>query len=375
MFTVVVLAGKVQIIINFAQRINMTATPYKTKQIYLIFLMSVLLTACTRNKKVDVGNIPIDIHIERFDHVFDAMRTKPMAEQAVYMQKKYGTFYKDFLGLIIPGTGTNDTNYFKTLREVFNKTENGRHPYLDLKQEVDSIYPGNMDKQNEELTDAFRRIKYYFPNSHLPAKVYAYFSGFQAQTSIGNGYFGIGLDLFLGPNSKFYPALTESFPHYLSRRFNPANIAPRVAEDIIRENIFPENDNDKSLLAQMVYNGKIMYVMDQVLPDVPDSTKIGYTPQQVKWCNDFKGDIWAYFLEQNLLYETDYPKIQMYLTEAPFTPGLGEKNESAPKLGIWTGWQIVKQYMERHPEVTLQQLLANGDAQKILNDSKYRPGK
>ena len=73
------------------------------------------------------------------------------------------------------------------------------------------------------------------------------------------------------------------------------------------------------------------------------------------------------------MYETDYPKIQEYLSVAPFTPGVGEKNESAPKLGIWTGWQIVRKYMEKHPEVTLAQLMANNDAQKILNDSKYRP--
>ncbi|MDB5112667.1 MAG: gldB [Mucilaginibacter sp.] len=351
----------------------MTTTLYKAKQIYLIFLIGLLFTACTRNKKVDVSNIPINVHIERFDHDFDAMRTKPMAQQAAFLQKKYGVFYKDYVQLILQTGAINDTAYFKTVREVFNATHNNMHPYLDLKHDVDSVYPGEMEKQNAELTDAFRRIKYYFPKAKLPSKVYAYFSGFQAQTIIGNDYFGIGLDMFLGANSRFYPALTESFPHYLSRRFTPDNITPRVAEGIIRENLFPEKDDDKSLLAKMIYNGKIMYIMDQVLPDVPDSTKIGYTPQQLQWCNNFKSNIWSYFLEQNLLYETDYQRIQMYLTEAPFTPGVGEKNESAPKLGVWTGWQIVKQYMDKHPKITLPQLMADDDAQKILNESKYRP--
>jgi gliding motility-associated lipoprotein GldB len=351
----------------------MRSTIYKAKQIYLIFFIGALLTACTRNKKVDVSNIPINVTIERFDNDFDVMRTKSMVQQAAYLKTKYGPFYQDFIGLIIPAGNVNDTTYFKTLREIFNVVQNGRHPYLDLKHEVDSVYPGKMEKQNEELTDAFKRIKYYYPRAKLPSKVYAYFSGFQAQTMIGDDYFAIGLDMFLGSDSKFYPAIVESSPRYLSRRFNQANIAPRVAEGIIREGLFPENDNDKSLLAKMVYNGKIMYFMDQVLPDVPDSTKIGYTGKQLQWCNDFKASIWGYFLEQNLLYETDYQKIQMYLTEAPFTPGLGEKNESAPKLAVWTGWQIVKQYMDKHPEITMQQLMADEDAQKILNDSKYRP--
>jgi hypothetical protein len=39
--------------------------------------------------------------------------------------------------------------------------------------------------------------------------VYAYFSGFKAQTTVGDGYFGIGLDLFLGANSRFYPGFNR----------------------------------------------------------------------------------------------------------------------------------------------------------------------
>ena len=79
------------------------------------------------------------------------------------------------------------------------------------------------------------------------------------------------------------------------------------------------------------------------------------------------------FMEENLLFQTDYEKIKDYVSVAPFTPGLGEHNESAPKLATWAGWQIVKQYMDKHPEVTLQQLMKDNDAQKILNESKYRP--
>jgi gliding motility-associated lipoprotein GldB len=352
----------------------MALAMYKSKQIYLIYLIGMLFTACSHNKKVDVSNIPIDVHIERFDHDFDVMRTKPMLQQGLYLQNKYGIFYRDFIDLLLQSHNPADTGYFKSLRNIFTTTVHGHNDYADLKHEVDSVYPGNMDKQNDELTDAFRRIKYYVPQAKLPTKVYAYFSGFQAQTSLGDNYVGIGLDMFLGANSKFYPAIIEAFPHYISRRFAPEYIAPKVAETIIRENLFPEKDSgDQTLLSKMIYNGKIMYVMDLVLPDAPDSVKIGYTSQQFKWANDFKANIWGYFLEQNLLYQYDSQRINMFVNEAPFTPGLGEKNESAPKLGVWTGWQIVKQYMDTHPKVTLAQLMADDDAQKILNQSKYRP--
>jgi gliding motility-associated lipoprotein GldB len=344
----------------------MIPTIYKIKQIYLIFLIALLFTACGR-KKVDVSNIAIDVKIERFDLDFDKLRTQPMPPQAALLQQKYGVFYADYVQRILEAGAVNDTAYFNTLKQVFAGAA-----YKDLKHDVDAVYPGNMKKQNEELTDAFRHIKYYYPQKSTP-KVYAYFSGFKTQTSIGDDYVGIGLDMFLGKNSRFYPALRETFPLYISRRFAPEYIAPRVVEVIAREDMFPERDEDKSLLAKMIYNGKILYFMDQVLPDVADSVKIGYTDKQLKWCESFKPEIWAYFLDQNLLYETDYQKIQTYLNEAPFTPGIGEQNSSAPKLAIWTGWQIVRQYMEKHPEVTLQQLMSMADPQKILNQAKYRP--
>jgi gliding motility-associated lipoprotein GldB len=354
-----------QIKIIFAQRIKMITNRYKAKQIYLIFFIALILVSCGRNKKVDVSNINLEVKIERFDRDFDQMRTKPMATEAIILQKKYGVFYQDFIERILPAGSMRDTGYFKTLHTIFNNKD-----YKDLSHDVAAAYP-NMDKQNAELTQAFKYIKYYYPQKRIP-KVYAYFSGFQAQTTIGEGYFGIGLDLFLG-NSRFYPAITNAFPHYLSRHFTAENITPRVVEGIVREDMFPEDDNDKTLLSKMIYNGKIMYFMDSILPDVGDTTKIMYTTQQMKWCNDFKSKIWGYFLEENLLYETDYNKIQKFLTEAPFTPGLGERNESAPKLAVWTGWQIVREYMDKHTDVTLQQLMADKDAQKILNESKYRP--
>ncbi|RZK77754.1 MAG: gliding motility lipoprotein GldB, partial [Pedobacter sp.] len=156
--------------------------------------------------------------------------------------------------------------------------------------------------------------------------------------------------------------------------FSPEYIVPRITETYAREELFPELDKDRTLLSKMVHNGKILYFMDKILEErVPDSIKIGYTNTQFEWCKTFESDIWAFYLENDLLFETDYQKIQVYLSEGPFTPGLGEKNESAPKLGTWTGWQIVRKYMAENKDMTLQQLMAEQDAQKILNGSKYKP--
>lgn len=341
----------------------------KTKQIYLFFLVAALFAACSHSKKdIDVSNIPVTVKIERFDHDFDEMTRKPMAQQAAFLQQKYGVFYKDFMATLL-GTAGSDINnpaYLDSLKEVFATND-----YHALKHDVDSVYP-NLDKIDAQLTDAFKHIKYYFPDKKLPA-VYAYFSGFQVQIAEGGDYVGIGLDMFLGANSRFYPALVHRIPRYLSKHFNPEDICPRVVEAIAKEDMFPESDSDKTMLQKMIYAGKVLYFTDCMLPKTPDTLKIDYSKAQLNWCNKYKSEIWAYFLDQNLLYETDELKQEKFLGDAPFTAGIGDQNEASPKLGVWTGWQIVRQYMDKNPDVTLEQLMKDNDAQKILNGAKYHP--
>ncbi|HEX7368014.1 MAG TPA: gliding motility lipoprotein GldB [Pelobium sp.] len=308
----------------------------------------------------------VDLKIERFDQDLSKINPHKLKEELPALEKKYPVFYKDYFEKILNLGNPLNPEAMNTLEQVL-----AGKPFTDLQHETDSVYP-NLNEQKPALLDAFKHIKYYYPEWKTP-KLITYISGFQVQTPIGSGYVGIGLDMFLGKKSKFYPALVETVPRYISRRFTPENITPRVVEVITREDLFPELDNDKSLLAKMIYGGKLLYFMKAVQPELADSVIIGYTQKQMEWAENFESDTWAFFLEQDLLYNTDYMKIQRYLAEAPFTPGLGEKNDSSPKLGLFIGWQIVKNYMKNNPEVDLNKLMLMKDAQVILTKAKYHP--
>lgn len=322
------------------------------------------MSGCGKRAKPDISKVMIVFRSDRFDHDLYTNRDRPLEVTDSILAAKYGTFYQDYAYRMV-GNGSYTT------AQVINYVYKDK-AYLDLQKETDSIFK-DLKPFNNQLEETFKYIKYYYPEVKVPRFVY-FVSGFAVQTPIGDGYLGIGLDMFLGRDSKFYGAIVQSVPRYISRRFTPEYLVPRATETFAREDLFPEKDEDKTLLSKMVHNGKILYFMDQVLPEkIPDSVKIGYTKKQMDWCKKYEGDIWAYYLQNNLLYETDPQAIQVYLTEGPFTPGLGEKNESAPKLGVWTGWQIVRKYMEEHKEITLQQLMAEKDAQKILKDAKYKP--
>ena len=336
-------------------------------QIYLFFFICLAMASCNNKKGVDVSDINLNIPVERFDQELNSLNANNISLKAPELQKKYAWFYDDYMERMISVGQASDTTYYTNLRTVLQNKD-----YLELKSVVEKTFP-DMSKQQDELTDAFKRIRYYYPRQKLP-RLISFISGFAIQTPVGNDYIGIGLDMFLGTaGSKFYPALRQSIPHYIARRFTPDYMTPRVMESFIREDMFPEEDNDRSLLSKMIYNGKILYFMDATMPEVNDTLKIGYTGKQLAWCKDYEAGIWAYFLQNEHLFETDYEKFQKYLAEAPFTPGIGENSESAPKLGVWTGWQIVRKYMDKNPDVTLQQLMSEKDVQKILKDSKYKP--
>jgi uncharacterized protein YjaZ len=45
---------------------------------------------------------------------------------------------------------------------------------------------------------------------------------------------------------------------------------------------------------------------------------------------------------------------------------------SPGNIGTWVGWQIVKKYVELHPDITPVQLMRT-PARQIFDEAKYKP--
>jgi len=341
---------------------------FKPLQKYFFFLI-VAISSCgesTTINRPNVSRITVKIEIERFDKEIANLKLEDIPKMNYQWQQRYGAFYTNYTqDMLQIGHPQDSSRVYANLEQILLQKD-----FIDLNKAVAKVYP-KLDKQEKELTQAFKYVKHYFPTYEIP-KFIAYVSGFAFQTPIGDGYVGIGLDMFLGADSEFYPALVQSIPLYISRRFTPENITPRIVEAVLREDLHQLPDNAQNTLQHMIYNGKILYAMDIMLEDVSDDLKIGYTKEQLNWAQKYQSDIWSWFLQENLLYSTDMLRIQKYFTEAPFTPELGEKNESAPKLGSYVGWMIVRKYMDRNPSLTLTDLFGIEDAQEILEGSKYK---
>ena len=133
------------------------------------------------------------------------------------------------------------------------------------------------------------------------------------------------------------------------------------------------HNRGKHFLDEMVYQGKLLYFLDATLRQVPDPIKIGLTQEEFDWCVKEQSNIWSFFVKEQILYETDSRKFDRFFKEGPFTIASGVPEKSPPMLGRYIGWQLVKQYMSKNPEVTLPDLMSTIKSEIILQKSRFKP--
>jgi hypothetical protein len=180
-----------------------------------------------------------------------------------------------------------------------------------------------------------------------------------------------GLQLHLGSQFSFYQSEMGQglYPTYVSRRFTKETIVSNNFKNIVDELCGAEK-RYAVLIDQMVDKGKRLYLLDKLLPYTEDTIKIGYTRRQLQGCYENEGKIWNYFVTNSLLLQTDPSIIKDYMGDAPKTQMLGD--ESPGFIGLFVGWQMVKKYMDKFPETSLDQLIGL-EPRKVYEGSKYRP--
>lgn len=324
--------------------------------------MLFLFSCQSKRLDVDVSGIKLaKVEIKHLEQ--DLFESPPDSLGSPRLQKKYGVFYSRFIINIINKGGINDPSYIGNLKN-FVADKDMREAYLACKEKY-----ANLDAFGDQLTEAFRHFSYYFPDRKLP-QVVSFMSGFNYSIVNIDNVLGIGLEMYLGSDSKFYKMI--QFPRYKTLAMRSEYMLP----DCIRgwmSTEFETNHPNNDLLSQIIQEGKIMYLVDALLPEVNDTLKMSYTQKQLEWCQHNEYNIWSHFIQQKLLYSIDNSQILKYTSEGPFTAVFSK--ESPARIGNWVAWQIVRSYMNKNPEITLQQLLDEKDPQKILTKSKYKPGK
>lgn len=226
---------------------------------------------------------------------------------------------------------------------------------------------GDGSELKKELTDAFTNLQYYYPQTEAP-RVETVITGLESDLFVSDSVLLIGLDYYLGEGAKYRPQLYD----YLLKRVNKSFIVPSAMLLYGISDTYNKTDfSDKTALAEMIVYGKAYYFAKQMLPCTPDSTLIGYTREEIEGSRKNESLIWSRFVEDEVLFSTNAREKQKYISERPKTLEVGEKCPG--RIGQWVGWQIVKKYMETHPQVTLPELMEMPDAAKLFKESGYKP--
>ncbi|MFH1321494.1 MAG: gliding motility lipoprotein GldB [Bacteroidota bacterium] len=344
--------------------------------LYLNILLTGLLFSCSPGRlDIDVSDIDVEIQIKRFEKDLFELNPDSVLARISFFEKKYGLFYELFNTRIINIGGVDHPSYGYNLKNFITDPD-----MRSVNEECINQY-NDLENLSDDLSQAFKHYRYYFPEKPVP-EIITFISGFNYSIITADSILGIGLDMYLGQGYKFYSML--QLPKYKTQNMNKE----KIVTDCMRGwamSEFEEGDplsagvqsppswqtEQKDLLSQMIYQGKILYFVDAMLPLVVDSLKIGYTSQQIKWCGNNESNIWTFFIDKKLLYSTDHTENIKYIGEGPFTQSFPDG--SPARIGQWMGWQIIRAYMENNPDVSLKELMYNYNAQKILTKSKYKP--
>ncbi len=275
----------------------------------------------------------------------------------------FAAYYRNFWGLSVDDT----TAEYDVYDSLFSNTL-GNEWMSRLNDTIKLVY-AKMDDVEAEISTAYRYFKYYFPDSALP-QLYTYTGPFVYQTLFDDETMGIELDMYMGQNFAYYGNFENNMPLYLTFRFDRPFIALNVMRSLMDGSI-PVPGMELSLLDAMLREGKMLYYLDCVLPNMPDSIKMGYSDAQIEWCDANEAEIWKFLAGEELLFSKRTDDHRRYLDEAPTSVGMPD---AAPgRVAAWAGWQIVRSYMKENPETDLLTLFYEMDALRFLKMSGYNP--
>ena len=180
---------------------------------------------------------------------------------------------------------------------------------------------------------------------------------------------GLGLEWYLGYNNPIIQSLPpDKFPNYLKKRMSSEYLLSNLMRGLLMVE-FQDCLQDNKLINQCIFFGKVGYVLNVLLPNEPEEFQYSFQPEELTWCYNNEFEIWRTIIKEDILYSDDRKQLVRFTGEAPFTQGFPE--ESPGRLGFFIGKQIVKDYMEKHPETSLEKLLCGVNDMQILKN--YKP--
>ena len=357
-FADIVLSSKIQTSAGLKADNNLQ----RMQKILLILLCIFTLSAChTDRQKAFMHKEEQTIEIYRYDRLqYEASLSNSVAAiQKMNMESPQATkiLIEDVLGLGAvdsPKINERVRDYYKdtVLVQVMTDVRNKFSDLTDLE---------------EQFTKGFKRLKKELPDLVVP-RIYTQISALNQSVVVGDSLLGISLDKYLGED---YPIYKRYYYAFQRKSMNPERILPDCFKFyLISQYPFGWEWEHRTLFDVLMYQGKIAWVVEKALKaDGLGRVALGYSREEVKWCDKKAKEVWEIMQTRNYMTSMDPMLIRAFASTDP-NRILKERNIPSG-IGTWMGMQIIERYMKQHKDVTMDELLQCTDYHRILRDTRF----
>jgi len=288
------------------------------KAAVLFFLLIAFFGSCSREKHIpEVAHIQVDVNLYRLDLAIRDIDTLNATEDLKALEEKYPEFMDIYLTRIMNLKRPWDTTevYYEIFNEEYLKPDGIR--WL---MDTTALVFNDMSNIEREFEQAFQFYRYYFPDAYLP-DIYTFTSAYGVAIGLTEEKLLIGLDMFFGPDYADYYGPPVDLYRYILRSQTPDHIVAKSMMAMVDDKL-GEDPEGLQLIDFAIHEGKKHYLLGLLLPYAHDTVIIDMSKEHLNWCHENEGQMWAFFVSEDLLYSSDVRQINRYIRPSPTSPGM-----------------------------------------------------
>lgn len=334
-------------------------------KIYLIittFILIILFGGCNSNPlDVNVSSHKVKLKVYRMEKELFNNTITDIDGLNKTLLKKYGFLYEAFISKMI----AEGSPYDPTIGVRISKFRRDS-TIIKINNAITKEF-NDFSEFEAGFEKAFSYYNYYFPDSTLPELV-TFYSNFNAKIFPMQNTLAIGLDMYLGSENPIVKQIPlDVLPQFIKNDMDKKYMVADGMKYWLLNRFYDEKAGD-DFVSKIIELGKIMYLLDAMMPNVSDDIKINYSKEDLDWVRNNENNIWKILVDNQVLYTKNPMVINQYIVDGPFTKGLPDASPS--KVGVWVGWQIVRDYVNEN-NVDVLSLLKEKNNLKILKSYKH----
>lgn len=317
------------------------------QRLFFLIILIIAVTACNDGHRTSAK-----ITVERFDR--DVLTYTSLDSMA---RDSFRLHYAEAIKVLVGNNDDSSLIKYSASRAVTMFTP-----------DIDSLLPP-LDATQQSLSEIYSRFQRYMPSLPLP-RLIGIVSTYNQSVIAVDSTLLIGLNHYLGSDYAAYSV----FPPY-QRAVKELSLLPyNVAEAIMATDCPYQSTPQPTALSRMVYEGALVYIMMQIIPDASLSKALGTGDEEgTMILGKEEGNLWRLMIERNAIFSTDPTVADRLVRLAPATSLLG--SDIPARAGRYFGYRIVDKYMQGHKDTSMEYLLkpAFYNSPSILVESGYTP--